>query len=178
MATMPGPALALSLEEQAFADRTIAAHLGKPGALLGILEQIQDHHPHKFLSPEILEYVADKTDIPLAQIYSVVTFFALFNLEPQGEHTICICRGTACHTRGSRSLLQRLRLELGMPEESEEGADKVCATTPDRRISLRTVACFGQCALAPVVEVDHNIFGHMNEQMLNRELKHLDGRKA
>jgi NADH-quinone oxidoreductase subunit E len=117
-------------------------------------------------------------DVPLAQIYSVVTFFALFNLEPQGEHTICICRGTACHTRGSRNLLQRLRLELGLPEESEGGADKLCVTTPDGQYSLRTVACFGQCALAPVVEVDHAIFGHVNEQALRREIEHLAGRKA
>jgi NADH-quinone oxidoreductase subunit E len=169
---------ALALEEQSFADRTISAHTGQPGELLGILENLQDHHPNKYLSPEILEYVAEKTDLPLAQIYSVVTFYALFNLEPQGEHTICICRGTACHTRGSRNLLQRLRLELGLPEESEEGADKVCLTTPDRRYSMRTVACFGQCALAPVVEVDHEIFGHMNERTLHRELEHLEnGRK-
>lgn len=164
---------ALSADEILFADRSIAAHAGRPGALLGILESIQDHHPHKYLSPEILEYVAERTDTPLSQIYSVVTFYALFNLEPQGDHNICICRGTACHTRGSRSLLQRLRLELGLPEESEDGADKVCATTADRRYSLRTVACFGQCALAPVVEVDHAIYGHMNEQALHRELEHL-----
>jgi NADH-quinone oxidoreductase subunit E len=102
-----------------------------------------------------------------------VTFYALFNLEPQGDHSICICRGTACHTRGSRNLLQRLRLELGLPEESEDGADKLCMTTADRKYSLRTVACFGQCALAPVVEVDHAIFGHMNEQTLHREVEHL-----
>jgi NADH-quinone oxidoreductase subunit E len=169
---------ALALEEQGFADRAIAAHAGKPGALLGILEALQEHHPHKFLSSEVLEYVAEKTDVPLAQIYSVVTFFALFNLDPQGEHTIAICRGTACHTRGSRNLLQRLRLELGLPEESEEGADKLCLTTPDGRYSLRTVACFGQCALAPVVEVDHEIFSHVNEQSLHREIEHLEnGRK-
>ena len=163
----------LSLDEQAFADRTIAGLGGSPGALLGILERIQEHHPNKFLSAEILEYVAEKTDIPLARIYSVVTFFALFNLEPQGEHTICICRGTACHTRGSRNLLQSLRLELGLPGESEDGADKLCVTTADRKYSLRTVACFGQCALAPVVEVDHAIFGHMNEQALHREVEHI-----
>ena len=169
--------IALAAEEQAFADRSIAAHSGQPGALLGILETVQEHHPQKYLSPQILEYIADKTDIPLSRIYSVVTFYALFNLEPQGDHAICICRGTACHTRGSRALLQRLRLELGLPEESEDGADKLCVTTPDRRYSLRTVACFGQCALAPVVEVDHAIFGHMNEQALHRELEHLNGRK-
>jgi NADH-quinone oxidoreductase subunit E len=169
--------MALSLEEQNFADRTIAAHAGRPGALLGILENLQDHHPNKFLSPEVLEYVAAKTDVPLSQLYSVVTFFALFNLEPQGKHTICICRGTACHTRGSRSLLQRLRLDLGLPGESEDGADKLCVTTSDRQYSLRTVACFGQCALAPVVEVDHAIFGHMNEQTLHREVEHLTKEK-
>ncbi len=164
-------------EETAYADRAIAARSGQPGALLGILEAIQEHHPQKYLTSEILEYVAEQTDTPLAQIYSVVTFFALFNLEPQGQHSICICRGTACHTRGSRSLLQRLRHELGLPEESEDG-EKACVTTPDGRYSLRTVACFGQCALAPVVEVDHAIFGHMNEQTLHRELEHLSGRKA
>jgi NADH-quinone oxidoreductase subunit E len=164
-------------EELAFADRTIATQLGRPGALLGILEAIQEHHPQKYLTAEILEYVAEKTELPLAQIYSVVTFFALFNLEAQGKHSICICRGTACHTRGSRSLLQRLRHELGLPDEPEE-TEKACVTTPDGQYSLRTVACFGQCALAPVVEVDHAIFGHMNEQILHRELEHLGGRKA
>ncbi|HUI58215.1 MAG TPA: NAD(P)H-dependent oxidoreductase subunit E [Bryobacteraceae bacterium] len=169
---------ALTSDEQAYADRMIVEHSGKPGALLGILESIQEHHPNKYLSPEVLEYIAERTDIPLAQIYGVVTFYALFNLEPQGEHSICICRGTACHTHGSRSLLQRLRHELGLPDEGEVGADKVCVTTPDRRYSLRTVACFGQCALAPVVEVDHSIFGHMNEQTLHRELEHISGRKA
>ena len=176
---MPIPAAptAAASEEQIFADRTIAACEGQPGALLSILERVQEHHPHKYLSPQILEFIAERTDIPLARIYSVVTFYALFNLEPQGDHTICICRGTACHTRGSRNLLQRLRLELGLPEESEDGADKLCVTTPDGRYSLRTVACFGQCALAPVVEVDHAIYGHMNEQALHREVEHLNGRK-
>src|ERR1035438_9157462 len=83
MAVMTGQT-ALTLEEQSFADRTIAAHSGKPGELLGILESLQEHHPNKYLSPDILEYVAEKTDIPLAQIYSVVTFYALFRSELLG----------------------------------------------------------------------------------------------
>jgi NADH-quinone oxidoreductase subunit E len=159
----------LKPEEQTFADRVIAEHTGRPGALLGILEKLQERNPNKYLSPETLEYVAERTDVPLSQVYSVATFYALFNLEPQGEHTICICRGTACHTRGSRALLERLRFELGL-HDVEAGADKICMTTPDRKFSLRTVACFGQCALAPVVEVDHAIYGHMNEQTLHREV--------
>ncbi|HTQ55784.1 MAG TPA: NAD(P)H-dependent oxidoreductase subunit E [Bryobacteraceae bacterium] len=162
------------LDDQAFADQVIAASEDRSGALLTILEKVQEHNPHKYLPTEILEYIAEKTDIPLAQVYSVATFYALFNLEPQGDHTICICRGTACHTRGSRNLLERLKLELGVQDGGEGGADKICVTTPDRKFSLRTVACFGQCALAPVVEVDHAIYGHMNEQALHREVEALE----
>ena len=63
---------------------------------------------------ETLRYIAAKTGIPPSQVFSVATFYALFNLQPQGDNTICICRGTACHTRGSRDLLDSLRLELGV----------------------------------------------------------------
>jgi len=164
-----------TLDDQAFADQVIAQCQDRSGALLSILERVQEHNPHKYLPLEILEYIAEKTDIPLSQLYSVATFYALFNLEAQGDHTICICRGTACHTRGSRNLLERLKLELGVQDADGEGsADKICITTADHKFSLRTVACFGQCALAPVVEVDHAVYGHMNEQALDREVQALE----
>jgi NADH-quinone oxidoreductase subunit E len=142
--------------------------------LLSILEEIQESQQHRYLPITVLDYLAGKIDLPRAQVYSVATFYSLFNLKPQGDHTICICRGTACHTHGSRSLLERLKLQLGLKEDGEEGsADKLSATTPDRRFTLRTVACFGQCALAPVVEVDHTILGHVNEKTLEREVQTL-----
>jgi NADH-quinone oxidoreductase subunit E len=123
----------------------------------------------------VLRYVAERTHVPLAQVYSVATFYALFNLQPQGDNTICICRGTACHTRGSRKLLESLRLELGMEDAAElGGADKLSATTPDGKFTIRTVACFGQCALAPVAEVNHRICGHVNERTLEREVQALE----
>ena len=176
MATMVSVPLVES--EQEFLDKVIADRLGRPGALLGILEQAQDHQPRKFLSRDTLEYVAAKTGAPLARVYSVVTFYGLFNLEPQGKNTICVCRGTACHTRGSRDLLERLMLNLGFHNLDDEAADKISLTTSDGRFTLRTVACFGQCALAPVVEVNHEVYGHMNEQTLQRELEHLERENA
>lgn len=155
----------------AFIDEVIASHRGRAGALLGILEAVQEHNPRKFLCADDLSYIARKTNLPVAQIFSVVTFYALFNLSPQGDHTICICRGTACHARGSRSLLESIRLELGLREEPGEGvADKLMLNTADGKFTIRTVACFGQCALAPVVELDHRICGHMNEGALAREV--------
>ena len=160
------------VENQDLLDKIIAEQGGRPGALLSILEKVQEQHVNKYLPMETLEYVAMRTGIPQSQVYGVATFFALFNLEPQGAHTVAICRGTACHTRGSRPLLERVKLQLGM-EEAGEGADKLTLTTPDRRFTIRTVACFGQCALAPVVEVDHAIRGHVKEQALIREVEKL-----
>lgn len=165
------------LKKQAFIDEVIAKYSGRPGALLGILEAVQDHDPHKYLPLETLRYIADKTETPLANIYSVVTFYALFNLQPQGDNTICICRGTACHTRGSRNLMQSIRLELGLGLEDgaeSSSSDKVLLTTSDNKFTVRTVACFGQCALAPVVEVNHRICGHMNERTLQREIQNIE----
>jgi NADH-quinone oxidoreductase subunit E len=174
---MPASPTLADTADQAFIDQTIAKHNGRPGALLGILEAVQEHHPHKYLSPEALQYVASKLDIPLSRVYSFATFYALFNLQPQGEHTVCICRGTACHTRNSRNLLESLRLELGLglDDEDQDGdADKLALTTKDGKFTVRTVACFGQCALAPVVEVNHRICGHVNERTLQREVRALE----
>ena len=158
-----------------FIDEAIASHRGRPGALLSILETVQEHNPRKYLCADELRYIAARTNLSVAQIFSVVTFYALFNLSPQGDHTICICRGTACHARGSRSLLESIRLELGLTEKDGDAgsADKIMLTTPDGRFTIRTVACFGQCALAPVVELDHRICGHMNEGALIREVSTL-----
>ena len=161
--------------EQAFIDQLIAKRSGRPGALLGILEAVQNHDLHKYLPMGTLRYIAEKTHIPLARIYSVATFYALFNLQPQGANTICICRGTACHTRGSRNLLEGVRLELGLDSSGDLAeADKLSVTTPDGKFTVRTVACFGQCALAPVAEVNHHICGHVNERTLQREIRSLE----
>jgi NADH-quinone oxidoreductase subunit E len=161
---------------KAFIDQVIAVQAGRPGELLGILEAVQDKNPHKYLPTPTLEYIADRMDIPLSRIYSVATFYALFNLEPQGENTVCICRGTACHTRGSRNLLESVRLELGVADDNaaDGEGEKSVVTTADSKFTIRTVACFGQCALAPVVEINHRICGHVNERTLQREIKFLE----
>lgn len=171
MATQTAPALPQP-KEQDLIDRIIGDRAGRPGALLGILEELQEHNRNKYLPMETLEYVAMRTGVPQSQVYSVATFYALFNLDPQGTHTVAICRGTACHTRGSRALLERVKLQLGLREAADE-ADKLTLTTPDRKFTIRTVACFGQCALAPVVEIDHAIRGHVKEQALIREVEAL-----
>jgi len=173
--TEPLEGTPLTHEDRQFLDALIAQNAGKPGMLLSVLEKIQERQSQKFLPIECLEHVAERTGIPCAQIYSVATFYSLFNLKPQGKHSVCICRGTACHTRGSQRILESVQLQLGPfhGEEDEGSADKISTTTPDGEFTIRTVACFGQCALAPVVEVDHQIRSHVNERALNREIETL-----
>jgi len=159
--------------DREFIDQVLARQTGRPGGLLAILQQIQNNHSRKYLPRETIEYVAAKTNIPLSRIFSVATFYALFNLQPQGRNTVSVCRGTACHTRGSRDLYEKIVMSLGF-QASPDGEDQLSVTTADGSTTLRVVACFGQCALAPVVEFNHAVFGHMNERTLQRELDALD----
>ncbi len=166
----------LDAREIQLIDQAVAEYAVRPGALLSVLEAVQAANPHKYLSEPTLRYIAVKTGVPPARVYSAATFYALFNLDPQGDNVICVCRGTACHTRNSRDLLARLCLDLGLGKQDVtdlSDADKLSLTTPDHKFTIRTVACFGQCALAPVVEVNHHILSHVNERTLQREVKML-----
>ncbi len=137
----------------------IDAHRGKPGALLGILEEAQELERFRYLPESTLRLIAECMDLPLSQVYSVATFYSFFNLKPQGLHSVVVCRGTACHTRGSLELLETALSRLGILGFREE--EENSATTVDNFCSVRTVACFGQCALAPVVQVDGTIHSRM-----------------
>jgi NADH-quinone oxidoreductase subunit E len=149
--------------DEATVDEVIARHPNTTGDVLSILEELQHRHPSQYLPRATLELVAKKTGVSRSQIFSVVTFYSFFNLKPQGRHTIAVCRGTACHTRGSRALLETLAHRLGIPAAER---DQASFTSPDHEVTVRTVACFGQCALAPVVAADEAIEGHMTDLKL------------
>jgi len=141
-----------------------ASRQPRPGALLTALEEAQRADEYDHLSEDTLRKVAKDCGEPLSRVYSVATFYSFFNLKPQGKHTIIVCRGTACHTLGSLNLLREAAARLGMPgfREDEESS----FTTDDRLFSVRTVACFGQCALAPVVSIDGTIHSRMTQGRL------------
>ena len=145
-------------------DAIIEKHRGKPGMLLTALEEVQEKNPLKYLSGETLAEISKKMNIPYTQVYSVATFYSYFNLKPQGKHTVVVCRGTACHTKGSKGLLDNVTTLLGI-RISVDGADS-SYTTSDHLFTVRTVACFGQCAQSPVVEVDGVIHSNVNTQKL------------
>jgi NADH-quinone oxidoreductase subunit E len=145
--------------DKAKIEEIIEKYRGKSGELLSILEDVQKNTKNSYLPEEALNHVALKTGVPLSRIYSIVTFYSFFNLKPQGDHTITVCRGTACHTRGSKALLDEAGIMLGGSQELESG--EASFTTADNKFTVRTVACFGQCALAPVIAIDEKIYSNV-----------------
>jgi NADH-quinone oxidoreductase subunit E len=150
-------------------DGIIGKYRGKPGMLLSTLEEVQEANPLKYLPSATLKAVSEKTGVPLTQVYSVATFYSFFNLKPQGRHSIVVCRGTACHTKGSRTLLDDVGHVLGFRCDWDDSEPSY--TTPDNEFTIKTVACFGQCAQAPVIAVDNVIHSNVNSQKLLKILQ-------
>jgi NADH:ubiquinone oxidoreductase subunit E/NAD-dependent dihydropyrimidine dehydrogenase PreA subunit len=138
----------LSEDDIEFISNLLESKNGTDEGLLSILHKVNTNY--RYLPEHILEYISDKTSIPLAQLVSVATFYNAFSLEPKGEHTISICTGTVCHVKGSGILLARLEEILGISEGQ---------TTSDGKFSIRTVRHIGCCALAPVMRIDEETFG-------------------
>lgn len=116
--------------------------------LIGMLQDIQA--TYNYLPREALICLSDMINIPLNRIYSVVTFYTAFSLEPRGKHIINICMGTACHVRGAAKILEETERILGI---------KSGETTGDMKFTLETVNCLGACALGPVIVIDGEYFG-------------------
>ena len=106
----------------------------------------------RYLPPEVIEAIADFLGLSASAVFGVSTFYAQFKFSPVGRRTVKVCRGTACHVRGASRILDEAQTQLGI---------KPGETTADLEYSLETIACFGSCALAPVMVVDDDVYGRM-----------------
>ena len=128
----------------------LAPYRGQKGATIPVLQKVQaklGYLPEEAVS-EIAKFLGQTKN----EIYGVASFYAQFRFERPGEHTIKVCQGTACHVRGAPRILEAVEKELGI----QPGG-----TTEDYKFSLERVACFGSCALAPVMVVDKTVYGKM-----------------
>lgn len=110
-----------------------------------------------YLPRDAMQAIARHLLVPPALVEGVASFYAQFRYEAPGRHRVTVCRGTACHVRGSGKLMDELGASLGV----EAGR-----TTADGEFTLETVACFGACALAPVVVIDGTVNGRVNSASL------------
>lgn len=132
---------------------------GKREMLIPMLQAVQN--AFGYLPKESLDVIGKHLGVPTAKVYGVATFYNQFRLQPVGRHTIRVCRGTACHVRGSKAILDTLSNELGVnPGE----------TTADGQFTLETVACIGACSIAPVVTVDEDFHGATQPRTISKIL--------
>ena len=141
-------------------NKIIDEYKGRSGTLIPILQKAQDIYG--YLPPEALNWISEKTGIPLSQIYGVATFYSQFYLTRRGKHIIRQCDGTACHVRGAGKIVDTIQNELGVqPGE----------TSPDYKYTFEVVYCLGACGLAPVAVVDDKVVGRLVPEKMAQILK-------
>ena len=142
-------------------DEILSHYNGRQDELIPILQEVQEQFG--YLPSEAMLKVARFLRLPESAVFGVSTFYAQFKFSPTGKKKVRLCRGTACHVRGAPQILDEVEKQLGI---------KPGETTPDLEYSLETIACFGSCALAPVMVVDDNVYGRMSPkkvaQILNK----------
>jgi len=134
-------------------DEILTKYQEVKGALIPVLQDTQN--AYGYLPKDVIYYIAEKMDIPVSQIYGVVTFYSQFHLVARGKHIIRVCLGTACHVRGAKGILKSIEDQLKI---------KAGGTTPDLLFTLETVACIGACGLAPVLMINEDTYGRLTPE--------------
>ena len=149
-------------QEQQLMD-LIAEHKGEKGALMPILQKAQEIYG--YLPIEVQKIIAEQMDLPLEEVYGVVSFYSQFTLNPKGKYAISVCLGTACYVKGSQVILDKLSEKLGI---------KPGGITPDGRFSLEATRCLGACGLAPAMVINGDVYGKLKAEDLDRILAKYD----
>lgn len=138
-------------------EKIIVEYQGKRWALIPLVQKIQEQAG--YIPPEAIPVIARKLGLFPAQVQGVVTFYAQLYTQPRGNNIVRVCRGTACHVRGGKSILKLVKQHLGIDEGE---------TTEDMEYTLETVACIGVCALAPNIMINKETHGNMNPKKVAR----------
>lgn len=149
------PLESLRFELEPPLQETVAAiltrHRGREGPLMPILQEVNG--ALNYFPEDVLRYIAQETDYPLAHVYRIATFYSAFSVVPRGKYVVNVCMGTTCYVRGSQRLMERFADTFKIqPEE----------TTPDLLVTLKAVRCIGCCGLAPAVMVGDAVYGKLS----------------
>ena len=127
--------------------------------LIQILNEVQDYYGYVPEKAQVA--ISNYLNMPMAEIYGVVTFYSRFTLKPKGKYHIAVCLGTACFVKGSENVLERAKERLGLD---------VGETTADGKFSLEATRCVGACGLAPVFTVNEEVYGKATVKMMDEVL--------
>jgi NADH-quinone oxidoreductase subunit E len=140
--------------------KVLSSFNGEKSELIPILQQVQQKLG--YLPQVAMKNIAGFLKMPESTVFGVATFYAQFKFVPMGRNIIKVCRGTGCYVKGSPRILEELEKQLGIKDGG---------TTKDMEYSLETVACFGSCALAPVVVVNDRVYGRMTPEKARELIK-------
>ena len=144
-------------------DEVLADFAGEKAELISILQRVQ--HALGYLPDEAMIRIARFTRLPQSTVYGVATFYSQFKFAPVGRNVIKVCRGTGCYVKGAPRLLDEVEKLLGITDGE---------TTGDLEYTLETVACFGSCALAPVLVLNERVYGSMTPEKVKDLLRRKD----
>ena len=148
--------------------KTLEAILAKHGddsfSVIGLLQEINTKLG--YLPEDVLREVCRRKGIPVSLAYSLATFYSSFRLEAMGKHHVCVCVGTACHVRGAAKVVESIERELGVAAGR---------TTADGQFTLDTVNCVGACAMGPLVLIDDQYHGGMDQKKIGKLIRKYSG---
>jgi len=135
----------------------------KQSAVMAALRIVQDEF--RWVSKEIMQEIADLLEMPAIHVYEVATFYSMYEHKDVGQHKLCVCSNISCQLRGSKEVLDHLKLKTGIgPGE----------TTADGRISIKEVECLGACGGAPMMQVDKEYYENLTTESIDKILEGLD----
>ena len=141
-------------------DRIIEQFNTRGGSLIGLLQDVSESYG--YLPGKVLEEISEKMGVALSHLYSLATFYTSFRLEPMGEHLCSVCVGTACHVKGAPGVVEAIERELNI---------QAGETSDDGKFTLETVNCLGACALGPLVVIDEDYHGKLDQRKAVKLIK-------
>ncbi|MDP2932321.1 MAG: NADH-quinone oxidoreductase subunit NuoE [Chloroflexota bacterium] len=138
------------VEDREKLNEILSHYSGHKEELIPVLQEVQEKY--RYLPADVMLEIARFLHVPASTVFGVSTFYAQFKLTPSGKHVVRVCRGTACHVKGSPRILREVVNRLGI---------KPGQTTGDWEYTLDTVACIGACALAPNMTIDDETYGQV-----------------
>ena len=148
--------------KRAIIDQIINENLGRPGAMMVVLNETQGKIG--YISSDMQNYIAKKLRVPVGAVHGVVTFYSFFTTEPRGKHTMKFCMGTACYVGGIPQLMEKAK-QLTNTE--------IGKTTADGNLTMEICRCVGACSQAPVVTVDDEVIGRIKPNKFPALIKKL-----
>ena len=131
--------------------KVIAECNGDKSQLIRVLNAVQE--VYGYVPTYVQKVISEELDIPMAEIYGVITFYSRFSLNPKGKYNISVCLGTACYVKGSQAVLDKVKEILGID---------VGGVTEDGKFSIEQTRCVGACGLAPVMTVNDDVYGNVD----------------